>query len=89
MKYTGEESKAQKGSLMKNMGRIAALVLLIVAGVLLFQYRSNLSTRISKVLAASEEDPIPVTKLTKQPFSLTVPSTGEIVGLETTSGADA
>ena len=85
MKYAGEESNTQKGRSMKNLGRIAALILLVVAGVLLFQYRSNLSTRISKVLAASEEDPIPVTKLTKQPFSLTVPSTGEIVGLETTA----
>ncbi len=84
MKYAGEESNTQKGNSMKNLGRIAALVLLVVAGVLLFQYRSNLSTRISKVLAASEENPIPVAKLTKQPFSLSVPSTGEIVGLETT-----
>ena len=85
MKYAGEESNTPKGSSMKNLGRIAVLVLLIVGGVLLFQYRSNLSTRISKVLAAAEEDPIPVTKLTRQPFSLTVPSTGEIVGLETTA----
>ena len=84
MKYTGEESTPHKGRSMKNLGRVAACVLLVAAGVLLFQYRSSLSTRISKVLAASDEDPIPVTKLTKQPFSLTVPSTGEIVGLETT-----
>jgi len=54
---------------------------------LLFQYRSNLSTRISQVVAASEDEPIPVTKLSRQPFSLTVPSTGEIVGLETTAVA--
>jgi multidrug efflux pump subunit AcrA (membrane-fusion protein) len=85
MKYAGEESKTQKGSSMKSLGRIAALILLVVAGVLLFQYRSSLSSRISKVLAASDEDPIPVAKLTRQPFSLTVPSTGEIVGLETTA----
>ena len=84
MKYTDEQSKPNSGRTTKNLGRIAALVLLIVGGVLLFQYRGNLSTRISKVLAASEEDPIPVTRLTRQPFSLTVPSTGEIVGLETT-----
>jgi HlyD family secretion protein len=84
MKYAGEESNTQKSNSMKNLGRIAALIVLVVAGVLLFQYRSNLSTRISKVLAASEENPIPVAKLTKQPFSLSVPSTGEIVGLETT-----
>ena len=49
-----------------------------------FNYRDKLSTQISKVLAATEDDPIPVTKLSRQPFLLTVPSTGEIVGMETT-----
>ena len=65
-------------------GRIAALVILIAGGILLFQYRDTISTQISKVLAATEDDPIPVTKLSRQPFLLTVPATGEVVGLETT-----
>ncbi len=76
--------KSSSGSLKKTLGRVAILVLLIAGGVFFFQYRDKISTRISKVLAASEEDPIPVTKLSKQPFLLTVPSTGEIVGMETT-----
>ena len=84
MKYAGKESNPQSGFTMKNIGRIAALVLLIAAGALLFQYRNAISSRITKALAAAEEDPIPVTRLAKQPFLLTVPSTGEIVGLETT-----
>jgi multidrug efflux pump subunit AcrA (membrane-fusion protein) len=85
MKYAEEQANPQSGRSLKSLlGRIVALVLLFAAGVLLFQYRSNLSTRISKVLAAADEDPIPVTRLTRQPFSLTVPSNGEIVGLETT-----
>jgi multidrug efflux pump subunit AcrA (membrane-fusion protein) len=85
MKYAEEQANPRSGRSLKSLlGRIVALVLLLAAGVLLFQYRSNLSTRISKVLAATDEDPIPVTKLTRQPFSLTVPSNGEIVGLETT-----
>lgn len=84
MKYAGEQINPKSSRSMKTIGRIAALILLVVAGLLLFQYRSNLSTRISKVLASTEEDPIPVTKLSRQPFSLVVPSTGEIVGLETT-----
>jgi multidrug efflux pump subunit AcrA (membrane-fusion protein) len=84
MKYAGEQSNPKSGRAMINIGRIAALILLIAAGVLLFQYRSNLSARISKVLAATDDETVPITKLTKQPFSLTVPSTGEIVGLETT-----
>ena len=88
MKYAGEQSNPKSGRSMKLIGRVATLILLIVGGILLFQYRSNLSTRISKVVAASEDEPIPVTKLSRQPFSLSVPSTGEIVGLETTACGD-
>jgi len=82
MAYHDEKTKHR--SSMQKVGRIAALVLLIVGGVLLFQYRDNLSSQVSKVLASADEDPIPVTKLSRQPFLLTVPATGEIVGLETT-----
>jgi HlyD family secretion protein len=85
MIYHGDETQNPKSSTsMKKLGRIIILLFLVAGGVLLFQYRDSLSTQIAKVLAAGEEDPIPVTKLTKQPFSLTVPATGEIVGLETT-----
>lgn len=80
----GHEEISKSRSSSKQIGRIAALVALIIAGVLLFQYRTSISSSISKVLAATEDDPIPVTKLTRQPFSLTVPATGEVVGLETT-----
>lgn len=69
---------------MRIVGRIVILVVLLIGGVLLFQYRTNISAQISKVLAATEDDPVPVTKLSKQKFSLTVPSNGEIVGMETT-----
>ncbi len=86
MVYHGQETpKTKSGSLMKNTGRLIVLLLLVACGVLLFQYRDSLSARLSKVLAATEEDPIPVTKLARQPFLLTVPATGEIVGLETTA----
>jgi HlyD family secretion protein len=84
MTYADKQLNPQPGFLKKNLGRIAILIFLIAAGTLLLMYRNNLSTRISKVLAAAEDDPIPVTKLAKQPFVVTVPSTGEIVGLETT-----
>ena len=69
---------------MKSFGRIGILVLLIACGIALFYYRSALSSRIAKTFAASEENPIPVAKLARQPFSLTVTADGEIVGLETT-----
>jgi multidrug efflux pump subunit AcrA (membrane-fusion protein) len=70
---------------MKILGRVVILVLLILGGVFLFRYRNDISTRISKVLAASEEDPVPVTKLSRQPFKITAPSKGEVVGMGTTS----
>ena len=85
MKYTGDIDKTSKKTWGKNLGRIAALILLIACGLLIFQYRTALSMKISKVFASSEEDPVPVAQLNRQPFLLTVPANGEIVGLETTS----
>jgi HlyD family secretion protein len=86
MRYAGEEfgSQLPESFLRKNLGRIVTLGVLVAAGVLFFLYGGNLSARIKKVFDAGEENPIPVAKLTKQSFLLTVPSTGEIVGLETT-----
>jgi multidrug efflux pump subunit AcrA (membrane-fusion protein) len=83
MVYHQEEKSKPRSSMMK-LGRIVALLVLIIGGIFLFHYRDSLSTQMSKVLAATEDDPIPVTKLSRQPFLLTVPSTGEVVGLETT-----
>jgi HlyD family secretion protein len=65
-------------------GRVIILLVLIAGGVSLFIFRDSLSTKIAKVFAAGDDDPVPVTKLTKQPFLVTVPSTGEVVGMETT-----
>jgi RND family efflux transporter MFP subunit len=84
MRYDDEKLVPPSGSLKRNLGRIAGLALLLVVGAAIFHYRGSLSTRISKVLAAGEDEPTPVAKLTRQPFSLTVPAIGEIVGLETT-----
>ncbi|MEJ2108908.1 MAG: HlyD family efflux transporter periplasmic adaptor subunit [Acidobacteriota bacterium] len=83
MKYTGENTK--QNSRTKVIGRIITLVVVIVCGVLVFQYWGSLTSKISKVFASADEDPIPVTELSRQPFRLTVPATGEIVGMETTS----
>jgi HlyD family secretion protein len=85
MTYHEEQiDKPARSLLMTHMGKTAALILLIVAGILIFTYRNSLSGKISKAFAAADEDPVPVTKLGKQEFSLTVPATGEVVGLETT-----
>jgi HlyD family secretion protein len=83
MKYTGSENnKSTRGRLI---GKLVALAALIVCGVLLFQYKDALSSRITKVFASTDEDVVPTTQLSRQPFRLTVPATGEVVGLQTTS----
>ncbi|MBN2243161.1 MAG: HlyD family efflux transporter periplasmic adaptor subunit [Acidobacteria bacterium] len=85
MKYAGEDMKATKKTRGKILGRILVLVLLVICGLLVFQYRNDLSIKLSKVFASTEENPVPVAPLSRQPFRLTVPATGEITGLETTS----
>jgi multidrug efflux pump subunit AcrA (membrane-fusion protein) len=47
-------------------------------------YRDALWMKVSGVLAASDDDPIPVQKLEKSPFQLNIPAYGEITGLEST-----
>ncbi len=84
MIYHGESNNIKSRSSKMGVGRIATLVILVACGVLIFQFRDFLSNRISKVFASTEENPVPITKLSKQSFLLTVPATGEIVGLETT-----
>jgi multidrug efflux pump subunit AcrA (membrane-fusion protein) len=64
--------------------RIALFVAIIASVITIFQCREKLVARVSKAFASSDEDPVPVTKLSKQPFLLKVPSTGEIVGMATT-----
>ena len=64
-------------------GRLVLCVVLVIFGGALWHFRENLSNRIAKVFASTEKEPIPVTTLERQPFSLTVSATGEIIGLET------
>jgi len=82
MTYHGDEIKKRPATLASRMVRIAGLLVLILGVALVFVYRDALSTQVSQVLAPAEEDPVPVAKLTREPYQLTVPATGEIVGLE-------
>ncbi|MDR1727657.1 MAG: HlyD family efflux transporter periplasmic adaptor subunit [Acidobacteriota bacterium] len=79
------DEKSQKKS--KVVGKLVTCVVLVAAGALLLYFRGSISSRISKVFASTDSEAIPVTKLEKQPFSLTVSADGEVVGLETTSVA--
>ncbi|HYK89856.1 MAG TPA: HlyD family efflux transporter periplasmic adaptor subunit [Acidobacteriota bacterium] len=64
------------------LARIIAVLMIIAAVSGLVMYRSTIWTRVTRVLAAAEEDPIPVEALQKVSFQLEVPAYGEIIGLE-------
>jgi RND family efflux transporter MFP subunit len=75
------ESKQPKFHFRKHAAGRIAIFILIAAGVI---FLVKLFTGISKALASRNEDPVPIAKLSKQPFQVTVPATGEVVGMETT-----
>lgn len=84
MKHYDDEDTESKRRPLRLVARILALALVAAAGVLLFAYRDALWLRVSRVFAAADEDPIPVAKLTREAFRVTVPATGEVVGMDTT-----
>jgi HlyD family secretion protein len=78
-----EKSKPKRHS-FKRVWRLVMMGLAAVAVIVLFAYRESLWGRVERALAATDADPVPVAALTKQPFRLTVPAIGEIVGLGST-----
>jgi len=63
--------------------RLVGILILIGAIVAVAMYRNQIMQRVSKVLAAGDEEPIPVLSLERGPLTLDVQADGEIVGLET------
>ena len=60
-----------------------SLVLVLVAAILgVVMYRDTLLARVARVLASTDEDPIPVASLEKGPYQMEIPALGEITGLE-------
>jgi len=66
------------------IARLVGLLLVVVAVVVALSYREELRGRVTKAFVPTDEDPVPVARLTKEPFRLTVPAIGEIVGLGST-----
>src|SRR5262245_42807055 len=56
-----------------------AVALGIAAGV---GVQQRVWTRVTRVLASADEEPIPTQRLEKVAFRLEVPATGEIIGLQ-------
>ena len=85
MIYGDEESNPKSGSSMKSMGRIAALVFLIVGGRAAFplsRHSLHPDFKSSGRYRGRSDSGDQADANSRSP--LTVPSTGEIVGLETT-----
>ncbi len=83
MTYHGQE-RERKATLKGRLIRGFFLLVVVAALVSVFMFRDTIWTRISKVLAATEEDPIPVEVLQKRDYQAEIPAYGEIVGLEST-----
>ncbi|RPJ82985.1 MAG: HlyD family efflux transporter periplasmic adaptor subunit [Acidobacteria bacterium] len=77
--------KSKKTTKTRLIVRLSILVILLIGGVLIFGYRDVLSTRVNKLVTPAEEDPVPVASLSKQPYRLTVPTIGEVIGLGSTA----
>ncbi len=78
----GEELKTKRVTLTGRIVRIVSLLVVAAAVVTAFMFRDTIWMKVSKVLAATEEDPIPVEPLVKTDFQVEIPAYGEIVGLQ-------
>jgi hypothetical protein len=83
MTYHGQD-KQNKSNVKGRLIRGSFLLILIAGLVCVFMFRDTISTRISKVFAATDDDPIPVEMLQKMNYQAEIPAYGEIVGLEST-----
>ncbi len=82
MTYHAREVEAEPTGRRFRLARVAVLVLIIGAGLCTFIYRDVLWSRVTRVLASTDDDPIPTQRLKKVAFQLEVPAFGEITGLE-------
>lgn len=82
MTYHGDDLNVKRSTPRGRLARIGLFLFFAALGMLGVMYRDTLTTRITHVLAASEEDPVPVQRLEKVPYQLEIPATGEITGLE-------
>jgi len=79
------ELQTRKSRSRKGLVRWMLILTAMIAGMgASLIYRDALWTKVTGVLAASDEDPIPVQRLEQSPFQLNIPAYGEITGLEST-----
>ena len=83
MVYHEREDAIKKSGWGRLILRIVGILILVGAVAAVAMYRDQIMKQVSKVLAASDEEPIPVLSLERGPLTLDVQANGEIVGLET------
>ena len=83
MVYHEREFEKKKSGWVRLALRGVGILILVAAVAAVAMYRNQIMTRMSKVLAAGDEEPIPVLSLERGPLTLEVQANGEIVGLET------
>lgn len=77
-----EEVAGKQRSARARVVRLSLVLILVGALLGIVLYRDTLLARISRVMASTDEDPIPVASLEKGPYQLEIPAQGEITGLE-------
>jgi HlyD family secretion protein len=83
MVYHEREDAIKKFGWGRLILRIVGILILVGAVAAVAMYRDQIMKKVTKVLAASDEEPIPVLSLERGPLTLDVQANGEIVGLET------
>jgi HlyD family secretion protein len=83
MAYHEREFERKKAGWGRLVLRIVGILILVGAVAAVAMYRDQIMKRVTKVLAAGDEEPIPVLSLERGPLTLEVQANGEIVGLET------
>jgi len=82
MIYRGQELDSKPKRLRHWILRVVLILILVGAGITGLVYRDTVTRQLTSVLAATEEDPVPVRALVRKPFQLEIPAYGEIVGME-------
>jgi len=83
MTYRSQEFETTPKRRNSQVVRIVFLLAIVALAAAALAYREPLWGRVTRVLAAPNEEPIPTQKLARASFSLETPAVGEIIGLET------
>jgi len=85
MSYHPSEHESKTGGLRVNLARVLLIVLIVGSVGAAAMYRDTLVSKMTRVFAAAEEDPVPIEILEKTPYQLEAPAVGEVIGLQSIS----